>query len=89
MRPGTALGTHGHLPRAPGLGRFLEPNLPYLVLPTSHYASQWATDREIRDCDDVTEVGMQYARETDPQKKQDLLLELVRYFHSYTFNTSR
>lgn len=62
-----------------------QPNLPYLVLPSSHYASQWATDREIRDCDDVTEAGMQYARETDPRKKQDLLLELIRYFHSYTF----
>lgn len=59
--------------------------MPYLVLPASHYAAQWSADREIREVDQVTQVAVNYIRETNPAKKQELLLELVRYFHSYVF----
>jgi hypothetical protein len=59
--------------------------MPYLVLPSHHYASKWSQDHEIRDFDVVTDVGVRYANCADPTKKEELLLELVRYFHSYTF----
>jgi hypothetical protein len=58
---------------------------PYLILPSHHYASGWSQDREIRDFDSVTEVGVRYINETNPVNKEALLLELVRYFHSYIF----
>jgi hypothetical protein len=54
-------------------------------LPASHYASEWSQDHEIRDTDAVTAVAVQYVKETDPAKKEELLLELIRYFHSYVF----
>jgi hypothetical protein len=59
--------------------------MAYLQLPSSHYASGWGEDREIRDFATVTNLGVKYIDETDPQVKQDLLLELVRCFHSYIF----
>ena len=54
--------------------------MPYLTLPSSHYASGWSQDREIRNIKDVTEVGVRYVNESDPKKKEELLLELVRRF---------
>jgi len=59
--------------------------MPYLVLPSHHYASGWSKDREIRDFESVTKLGVRYANEPDPAKKEELLLQLVRYFHSYLF----
>ncbi len=59
--------------------------MPYHVLPSHHYASAWSQDREIRDKDSVTRLGIQYVNEKNPAKKKELLLELVRYFHSYLF----
>ena len=61
--------------------------MAYLQLPSSHYASAWGEDREIRDFATVTNLGVKYIDETDPQIKQDLLLELVRCFHSYIFKS--
>jgi len=59
--------------------------MPYLVLPSHHFASGWSKHREIRDFDSVTKLGVRYANEQDPAKKEELLLQLVRYFHSYLF----
>lgn len=59
--------------------------MPYLVLPSHHFASGWSQDREIRDFDSVTQLGVRYANEKNLTKKEELLLELVRYFHSYLF----
>lgn len=59
--------------------------MPYLVLPSNHYASAWSQTHEIRDFDAVTEVGIRYVNETNPEAKEQLLLELIRYFHSYLF----
>ena len=59
--------------------------MPFHVLPSHHYASDWSKDRKIRDFDSVTEIGVRYATETSAAAKEELLLELVRYFHSYLF----
>ena len=59
--------------------------MPYLALPSFHYASAWSEDREIRDFNTVTDLGVRYINEADPAVKEDLLLELIRCFHSYTF----
>ena len=59
--------------------------MPYLSLPSTHYAAAWGADREIRNTEEVTDIGVEYAHETDPLRKQELLLKLVRFFHPYTF----
>lgn len=59
--------------------------MPYLVLPSHHFAASWSGDREIRDYDTVTNAGIKYVKETNLDKKEALLLELIRFFHSYIF----
>ena len=58
--------------------------MPYLLLPANHYASGWSETHEIRTAAAVTEIAVQYIRCKD-EKKEELLLELCRYFHSYIF----
>ena len=59
--------------------------MPFLTLPANHYAATWSETHEIRKTKDVTDVAVRYVRETNEAKKQQLLLDLVRYFHSYIF----
>lgn len=59
--------------------------MPYHVLPSHHYASKWSQDNEIRDFKSVTDLGVRYVNEKNPTKKEEMLLKLVRYFHSYLF----
>lgn len=59
--------------------------MSYLVLPSNHYASDWSQNCEIRDTETVTKLGVEYATCRNPKRKEDLLFEIVRFFHSYLF----
>ena len=59
--------------------------MAFLTLPANHYAATWSETHQIYKIDEVTSVAVRYVKEMNPAKKQDLLLELVRYFHSYIF----
>jgi len=62
--------------------------MAFLTLPANHYAATRSETHQIYKIDEVASVAVRYVKETNPAKKQDLLLELVRYFHSYIFNVS-
>ena len=51
-------------------------------LPSWHYASQWRVDERFTS-GEITELGRRYHAETDPSRKEDLLLDLIRRFHPY------
>lgn len=50
-----------------------------VLLPTSHYASQWPTEGVVKTVEEVTRLGTVYAESKDSA----VLLDLCRCFHPY------
>jgi len=56
------------------------------TLSPNHYAANWPTlgDTKVKnDRDVINALAIEYAVMPDSQKKEDLFLELIRYFHGY------